>query len=136
MAKRNGDFSEMYYLCIISVKCVNFFRMTTVVLKEKLPELIDICDKYKVVRLFSFGSFLTDKFNPQTSDIDLLVELEPMDPLERGEILIQIWDAFEKLFHNKVDLLTDQPIRNPYFQSAVEQTKHLIYDRSKQEIAI
>jgi len=68
--------------------------------------------------------------------MDLLVELEHMDPIERGETLIQIWDSFEKLFQNKVDLLTDQPIRNPFLQSSVENTKRLIYDRSQQEIPV
>ena len=104
--------------------------------KEQLEKVIDLCEKHNVKRLYAFGSFLTDRFIPGKSDIDFLVELEPMDPVERGENLIQLWDELEILFRNKVDLLTDQSIRNPYFKTAVEQSKRLIYDRSKQEIFV
>ncbi|MFM9958109.1 MAG: nucleotidyltransferase family protein [Phycisphaerales bacterium] len=37
------------------------------------------CQRAGVIRLFLFGSILTDRFNPD-SDIDVLVETDPVDP--------------------------------------------------------
>lgn len=98
---------------------------------EILNRLIDfktLCKDHKVKYLYAFGSSVTDKFNPFTSDIDLLVEIDAPDPLERGEKLISLWDTFEEFFHRKVDLLTESSIRNPYLKKSIDSTKILIYD--------
>ncbi|MBU0489778.1 MAG: nucleotidyltransferase domain-containing protein [Bacteroidetes bacterium] len=74
----------------------------------------------------AFGSSVTDNFDYQKSDIDLLVEIDDLDPLERGEKLLSLWDKFEDLFHRRVDLLTDSSIRNPYLRKSIDSTKILI----------
>jgi predicted nucleotidyltransferase len=73
---------------------------------------------------------LTERFDENRSDLDFLVELAPMPPIEKGETLMSLWDALEELFGRKVDLLTDQPIKNPYLKRSIYQTKQLIYDGS------
>ena len=78
--------------------------------------------------MYAFGSSTTDKFNDITSDIDLLVEIDIPDPIERGEKLLSLWDTFELFFHRKVDLLTDSSVRNPYLRKNIDSTKVLIYD--------
>jgi len=70
------------------------------------------------------------------SDIDLLVEIDDQDPLERGEKLLSLWDNFEQFFQRKVDLLTDNSIRNPYLRKSVDSTKILIYDRKGAQVFI
>ena len=99
-------------------------------------DLTALCHRFGVVRLYAFGSVVTDRFDPDKSDLDLLVELEEMPPLDRGETLINLWDALEELFVRKVDLLTDQPIQNPYLRAQVHRTKQLIYDRKSGEHSI
>ncbi|WP_373512946.1 nucleotidyltransferase family protein [Persicitalea sp.] len=96
--------------------------------------MIVLCEKFGVDKLYVFGSVAKNQFNSKSSDIDLLVEMEPMPPIERGENLMSLWDAFEYLFARKVDLLTDQPIRNPYLRQNIEETKRLIYDRKRTEV--
>lgn len=44
-----------------------------------LPRIAATCRRVGVVRLFLFGSILTDRFRPD-SDIDLLVETDPLHP--------------------------------------------------------
>jgi predicted nucleotidyltransferase len=44
-----------------------------------LPRIGAACRRVGVVRLFLFGSILTDRFRPD-SDIDLLVETDPLHP--------------------------------------------------------
>ena len=99
--------------------------------------LSDLCNNNAVVnKLYCFGSALSSKFNENTSDIDLLVEVAELTPEERGECLIILWDNLELLFNRKVDLLTENSIRNPFFKKEVERTKKLIYDRQSHKILI
>jgi len=99
-------------------------------------EFTILCKNHKVRYLYAFGSATTDKFDSKTSDIDLLVEIDAVDPIERGEKLISLWDTFETFFHRKVDLLTDSSIRNPYLRKSIDATKILIYDGQRSKILI
>jgi predicted nucleotidyltransferase len=98
------------------------------IIENKIRELKDICESFGVKRLYVFGSISTAKFDEKYSDIDLIVELNEKDPVEKGEKLIILWDKFEELFGRKVDLLSKTPVRNPYLQKGIEATKQLIYE--------
>ncbi len=76
------------------------------IIEKKVDEFLQLCKVHNVKSLYVFGSSTTDNFDPQNSDIDLLVEIDNLDPLERGENLISIWDKLEDFFNRKVDLLT------------------------------
>lgn len=106
------------------------------VIKQHFEELTQLCKTYGVSKMYSFGSINTDRFDIYTSDIDLLVELVPMPPLEKGENLINLWDDLEILFSRKVDLLTDQPLRNPVLKHSIETSKQLIYDRKRKKVSV
>lgn len=95
-----------------------------------------LCQKHKVKYLYGFGSSITDKFNKKTSDIDLLVEIDESDPIERGDKLISLWDNFESFFNRKVDMLTESSIKNPYLRRSIDSTKILIYDGSGSKVLI
>lgn len=99
-------------------------------IKNRKNRLVELCEKYKVDKLFVFGSAATGNFNGETSDIDLIVELEEQNPVEKGEKLMSLWTDLESLFSRKVDLLTSKKIKNPYLQKQIESTKQLIYDRA------
>jgi len=100
-------------------------------------KLTDLCYNNLVVsKLYFFGSVLSPKFDENTSDIDVLVEVTDLPPEERGENLIALWDNLELLFNRKVDLLTENSLRNPYFKKEIEQTKKLIYDRQSNQVFI
>jgi len=103
--------------------------------KQK-PAFIAMCQNHKVKNLYAFGSSITGNFDIKTSDIDLLVEIDDNDPIERGEKLLSLWDTFEAFFHRKVDLLTDSSIRNPYLRKSIDSNKLLIYDGEGSKILI
>jgi len=106
-------------------------------IKKYKKKLADLCNNNLAVnKLYFFGSALSPRFNEDTSDIDVLVEVAELSPEERGENLITLWDNLESLFNRKVDLLTENSLRNPFFKKEVEQTKKLIYDRQSREIFI
>jgi predicted nucleotidyltransferase len=98
------------------------------VIKNSLNELNKLCRDYKVTKLYTFGSVNTDRFDIQKSDLDIIVELPPMDPEEKGELLIDLWDRLEELFQRKVDLLSKPRVDNPYLQMGIDKTKKLIYE--------
>lgn len=86
--------------------------------------------------LYAFGSAITDQFDENSSDIDLLIEIEENDPLERGEKLLAIWDKLEEFFQRKVVLLTQSSLKNPILRKNIDATKILIYDGKRQEVSL
>jgi hypothetical protein len=103
---------------------------------KKLNDFNSLCQSHKVKSLYVFGSSTNDSFNSESSDIDLLVEIEDEDPIERGEKLMSFWDHAESFFNRKVDLLTESSLRNPFLRKSIDSTKVLIYDGSGQKILI
>jgi predicted nucleotidyltransferase len=106
------------------------------VIEKYFDRLYELCQQYRVEKLYVFGSALTDRFDIHTSDIDLIVELQDMPPIEKGETLLILWEKLETLFQRKVDLLTDQPVSNPVLKKQVERSKKLIYDRRSQKVPL
>lgn len=92
-------------------------------IKEKYAEFVGLCRSQKVDKMYAFGSSITEKFDPASSDIDIVVKIDIDEPADRGEALLSLWDKLEILFKRKVDLLTDESIRNPYLKSNINRTK-------------
>ncbi len=105
-------------------------------IKSKSKEFLTLCKMHDVKTLYAFGSSTNDQFNEETSDIDLLVELDTQDPIARGENLMNLWEKFELFFQRKVDLLTNASIKNPILRKNIDSSKMLIYDGQKQEVSI
>jgi hypothetical protein len=103
---------------------------------KKANDFNALCKSHKVKSLYAFGSSTNNNFNYKESDIDLLVEIDDNDPVERGEKLMSFWDRMESFFNRKVDLLTESSIRNPFLRKNIDSTKVLIYDGSRQKILI
>ena len=108
----------------------------TTLIKERYADFVDVCRRHKVDKIYAFGSSITDHFDPDKSDIDVVVKIDIDDPADRGEALLSLWDNLEILFSRKVDLLTADSIRNPYLKSNIERTKQLIYDREGEKVSV
>ncbi len=104
-----------------------------ILLKDR-QGFVQLCRKHHVRRLYAFGSLVSGQYDPVKSDIDLVVEIDATDPVERGELLLSLWDALENFLKKKVDLLTPDSIRNPVLGQSIANTKTLIYDSNRQEI--
>ena len=101
---------------------------------QHIEKIKQLCQAHQVKKVYAFGSVVTHRFHSK-SDIDLLVELEPMPPLEKGEALLSLWEGLEQLLGRKIDLLTDQPIKNQVLKQNIEKTKCMIYERTSEEMA-
>lgn len=89
-------------------------------------EIEQLCRRYGVRRLDLFGSAATGRYRPGESDLDFLVELEPLPPGAYADTYFGLLEALESLFGSPVDLVASTAIRNPYFRQAVEQTRVLL----------
>jgi hypothetical protein len=97
------------------------------IIRQNLQEIIRICTHRKVRHLAVFGSATDDRFNPDKSDLDLLVEFEKMQPAEHAEQYFGLAEDLECLLNRPVDLVEPEPIRNPYFRKSIEETQVVIY---------
>jgi len=96
-------------------------------LKERLPELQDICKRRLVRRLSLYGSATGSSFNPASSDLDFLVQFASLSPSQHAASYFGLQEDLERLFERSVDLVEPEPLRNPYFRQAVEQNRELVY---------
>jgi predicted nucleotidyltransferase len=109
--------------------------MIALIEKEK-KRLSELCRQYRVERLDVFGSAAGGSFDPITSDLDFLVRFGQRLPT--GEYAFRYLDfanELEKLFQRRVDLLTEQSIRNPILHREVEATRQVVYEQPHGEAA-
>jgi predicted nucleotidyltransferase len=90
-------------------------------------DLVMLCREFHVQRLDLFGSALSAAFDPELSDLDFLVEFEPLSAGDYATAFFGFKAALERLFGRSVDLVVASAIRNPYFLQSVEQGKALLY---------
>ncbi len=100
------------------------------IVKEKLPQIAELCKKYRVVRMYLFGSAARgDDFDPKRSDIDLLFSFSPeLTIKEYTDNYFDLHYALDELFGREVDLITERQLASPSFIANVERDKKVIYD--------
>jgi predicted nucleotidyltransferase len=94
---------------------------------EKREEIAELCRKHHVRRLSVFGSAVREDFDPERSDVDLLVEFDPKIPPHYSKNYFSLQDSMVQLFGRQVDLIRDGVIRNPYRLRSINEDKVLIY---------
>ncbi len=98
------------------------------IVKDKLPQLVALCKKYKVMRMYLFGSAARDDFDPEKSDIDLLYTFSPEVPLlDYADNFFELMYALDDLFGRQVDLTAEKSLSNPYLIESINRDKQLIY---------
>ena len=100
------------------------------ILQDRLDIIKELCKRYKVRSLSSFGSVNTSRFT-EHSDIDLLIEFDPSISLEEyADNYFSLRARLVELFKRKIDLVTNRSLSNPYFIADIEQGKQLLYGAS------
>lgn len=94
---------------------------------DNIQKLIALCYRYKVRKLYAFGSILTSRFNDQ-SDVDILVDFNSeINHNNYADNYFDFHDALRSLFGREVDLVDESAVKNPYFKEELDETKYLIY---------
>ena len=94
--------------------------------EKNLEKLKKLCNKYNVLRLYVFGSVISDKFR-KDSDIDFLVTFDTIELNEYADNYFDFKFSLEDLFNRKIDLLEEKAIRNPFLKQSIDTSKELIY---------
>ncbi len=96
-------------------------------IKDKHEDLIRLCAQRHVRRLELFGSALGNDFDPQTSDLDFLVEFEELSPGQYADNYFGLLEELEQLFGCPVDLVMTSAIKNPYFLQRIHSSRVTLY---------
>ncbi len=95
-------------------------------IEMNLDKIIALCKKYKVAKLWVFGSILTPRFNDD-SDVDFSVIFHYDEISDLFLTFFDFIDELQLLLGRKVDLIDETAIKNPIFRQELDRTKHLIY---------
>ena len=101
--------------------------MTTLI-EERLGAIETACKRHGVARLHVFGSALRDDSSPEGySDVDLLVEFEPMEPYARVDAYFELLGELRTILSVEVDLVVAGAVKNRYIAQDIERTKQMLY---------
>ncbi len=96
-------------------------------LEKKREKIAALCRQHRVRRLAVFGSALRDDFEPLRSDLDLVVEFEPLPAGTYANAYFGLIEELERLFGRRVDLVEAGAVRNPYFRQEIEEHQEMLY---------
>jgi predicted nucleotidyltransferase len=93
---------------------------------DNLDEIGKLCRLHGVRKLEVFGSVLRSDFDPQRSDVDVLVEFESRVASSFANFL-DFKEALERLLGRPVDLVELHAVRNRRLRRYIEQSKSPVY---------
>jgi uncharacterized protein len=94
--------------------------------------IVAACQKWKIIELALFGSVLRDDFQPDRSDVDILVVFHPEAHWTLFD-LVDIQDDFKKILGQDVDLVERASIEqshNPLRKQEILSSLKVIYAAS------
>jgi predicted nucleotidyltransferase len=95
---------------------------------RKHDDLIALCRRFDVARLEIFGSAArAADFDPDTSDVDFLVEFAPETRWPALEQFFGLADALQQLLGRPVDLIEAGAVRNPFVLQGINRSRERVY---------
>ena len=95
--------------------------------RSRLGAVTSLCRELGVRRLDLFGSAATGPFDPDTSDIDVLVEFSEQPDADRFDDYFTLREGLERIFGRPVDIVVASAVRNPYFRDEIMRTREQLY---------
>lgn len=95
-------------------------------IEMNIDKIIALCKKYKVAKLWVFGSILTTRFNDD-SDVDFLVDFDDdtinSEGLDWADLFFDFIAELERIFGRHIDLVYDDAVTNKHFCTELNKTK-------------
>ncbi len=88
--------------------------------------LRELCDSLSVKRLELVGSAAREDFQPESSDIDVLIEFEGNHAL--FDRYFELKFGLESIFGRKVDVIQTAAVRNPHLRASLQQDRIAVYE--------
>lgn len=92
----------------------------------KRADIEALCRQLNIRRLDVFGSAVTDDFDTDSSDVDVLVEFDTSAPGSPDTYMQLKW-GLEGILDRSVDVVVATAIRNPYVRAHVMETRELLF---------
>jgi predicted nucleotidyltransferase len=95
-------------------------------LRNYKKHIRNICSVLAVQRLELVGSAARDDFQPDKSDIDVLVDFKGNERL--FERYFDLKEQLEKCFGRRVDIIQSNALKNPYVKQSIDCDRITIYE--------
>lgn len=96
-------------------------------IEQKRAEITALCRGLGIRRLDLFGSAVGDSFDPDSSDVDVLVEFDAQSGFDYFGTYFGLKEGLEQILGYPVDVVSATSIRNPYFRDQVIRTRETLY---------
>lgn len=96
------------------------------VVEAKREEIAALCRKLGIRQLDVFGSAVSDDFDVERSDVDVLVDFDTTAP-GSFDTYFALKRGLEAILRRPVDVVVTSGIRNPYFRAQVMETRESLF---------
>lgn len=108
--------------------------MVAEVVERKKRDIMALCRDYGIRTLWLFGSAATETRDPESSDIDFLVDLGDYSS-DYAHRFFSLHHALAELLQTKVDLISAGGLRDDdWFRKEVEATRVTVYDARRDQL--
>ena len=94
---------------------------------DKKKEIERICMNHKVRSLSLTGSGYSGTWDPHASDIDFIIEFEPLTPVEHADYYFSLIEKLEHVLGCHVDLIEMAAVTNPYLRESFSSSQEPLY---------
>lgn len=99
--------------------------MTDIIDRHR-DQIVEVCRRYDVARLYVFGSVVSGSFDSTTSDLDFQVDLGEYRPGVYHRY-IGVYEGLSAIFGRKIDLITVRSSGNDRFMREVAATRRPVF---------
>lgn len=97
-------------------------------IEMNIDKIVALCKKYKVTKLWVFGSILTERFNDDSDvDFSVIFDSEKIPLIDRADYFFDFIHELKVVINREIDVVCDDAVRNPVFRKELDSTKQLIY---------
>jgi predicted nucleotidyltransferase len=96
-------------------------------IEQKKGKIHKLCYELKVRELRLFGSALSDRFDPDRSDLDFVADFHQPDAPGIADRFMALATGLESIFDRHADIVTRPAIKNPVFRRIIEETSIPLY---------
>ncbi len=94
---------------------------------DKLEAIAELCRTHHVKRLAVFGSAARDDFDPERSDVDLLVEFGGQAAERSFENYLELEGGLQAVLGRTVDLVMEGAVRNARLRQLIAEEEQGLY---------
>ena len=111
-------------MCLVAA--AGIMRTMIAAIEQHREEIAELCRRFGVRRLELFGSAAAGTYDPTRSDYDFFFEFNS-DPTRLADRFFGLAESLEALLGSKVDLVSREDVRNPYFLQVADRNRVTVY---------